>query len=187
MIALKREARTPHFVPNYISRSLTDVDFSLLKRRGIKYIAFDADSTLVIFRGTTMVSASHRFLQAKRHLFKDWCIASNRITNDLQPLADSIEAKVVRATLFTRKPSRRFFDRVYKKLNSKPTETAMIGDKLIADMWGAKRAGMTTVWVEHLGNDNPLDSMFRTRQVERKLMKAYLPVRNNKDVINNDR
>jgi HAD superfamily phosphatase (TIGR01668 family) len=182
MIALKREARTPRFVPDYIAKSLTDIDFNLLKRHGIKYIAFDADSTLVVFRGKTMLTASRKFLRGKRRLFRDWCIASNRITNDLQPLADSIEAKVVRATLFTRKPSKRFFDRVYKELNSKPTETAMIGDKLIADMWGAKRAGMTTIWVERLGNDNPLDRLFRTRQVERKLMRAYQPVENIKNI-----
>ncbi len=178
MIALKRGARTPRFVPDYMASSLDDIDFALLKKHGIHYVAFDADSTLVNFRGKTMMRVTKQFLRSKRHLFKKWCIASNRITNDLQPLANSIEAKVVRATLFTRKPSKRFFERVYKELNSKPAETAMIGDKLIADMWGAKRAGMTTIWVGGLGNDNPLDRIFRTRQVERKLMSAYRPVEN---------
>lgn len=182
MIALKRESRTPDFVPDYIATSLNDVDFALLKRRGIRYIAFDADSTLVVFRGTSMVGTTRKFLLAKKRMFKDWCIASNRVVNDLQPLADSIGAKVVRATLFTRKPSRRFFARVFRALKSKPYETAMIGDKLVADMWGAKRAGMITIWVEHLGNDNPLDRIFHTRQVERKLMKAYQPVENIKNI-----
>lgn len=182
MIALKRGARTPRFVPDYIAKSLADIDFVLLKKRGIKFIAFDADSTLVPFRGKTMLGATRRLLHTKRKLFKDWCIASNRVTNDLQPLADSINAKVVRATLFTRKPSRRFFARVLDKLQARPQDTAMIGDKLIADMWGAKRAGITTVWVEHLGNDNPLDRIFRTRHLEKQLMKAYQPVDNIKKI-----
>lgn len=175
MIALKRTSKTPRFVPDYIANSLADVDFVRLKKQGIRYIAFDADSTLVTFRGTTMMTATRKFLMSKRRLFKNWCIASNRITNDLQPLADSIGAEVVRASWLTRKPSRRFFRWVFHKLNAEPSETAMIGDKLIADMWGAKRAGMTTIWVERLGNDNPLDRVFRTRQVEKQLMKAYQP------------
>lgn len=182
MIALKREASTPRFVPDYVAKSLADIDFELLKKRGIRYVAFDADSTLVAFRGTTIVTETRRFLRRKRRLFKDWCIASNRVIDDLQPLADSIDAKVVRATLFTRKPSRRFFARVFKKLGSKPQDTVMIGDKLIADIWGAKRAGMTTVWVERLGNDNPLDRIFRTRQLEKRLMKAYQPVETLKNI-----
>jgi uncharacterized protein len=175
MNALKRDARTPRFVPDYMAASLADVDFALLKKRGIRYIAFDADSTLVTFRGRTLLTATRQLLLKKRRIFIDWCIASNRVTNDLQPLADSINAGVVRATIFTRKPSKRFFRRVFRKLDSKPEETAMIGDKLIADMWGAKRSGMVTVWVEKIGMDNPIDRVLHVRKIEKWLMKAYEP------------
>lgn len=176
MIALKRSGDTPDFVPDYTAKSLADIDFELLKRRGIRYIAFDADSTLVSFRGRTMERATRLLLSSKRPMFKAWCIASNRITNDMQGLAQSIDASVVHATLFTRKPSQRFFNRVFQELGAKPEEVAMIGDKLIADMWGGRRAGMTTVWVERIGNDNPFDRLFRVRRKEKKLMKAYTPL-----------
>lgn len=175
MQRLKRELRTPYFVPDYVAKSIEDVDFRLLSRKGVKFVAFDADSTLVHFRGTELAPGAKLFLQKQRRLFESWCIASNRITNDLLPLADSMDAQVVRATILTRKPSRRFFDRVLTLFGGKPYRVAMIGDKLIADIWGAKRAGMITVWVEKIGPDNPLDTLFRVRQLEKKLMSAYKP------------
>jgi uncharacterized protein len=175
MIALKREATTPRFVPDYIASSLMDVDFKLLQKKGIKYIAFDADSTLVHFRGKELSPETKNFLQKQRKLFESWCIASNRITNDLLPLAESMDAQVVRATIFIRKPQRRFFDQVIKQFGGKPHEIAMIGDKLIADMYGGKKSGLTTVWVERIGPDSLWDRhLFHTRRWEKQLMRRYM-------------
>lgn len=175
MMKLKKEQRTPHFVADYLAKSIEDIDFKQLAQQGIHYIAFDADSTLVNFRGRELPVSTKLFLQKQRSLFTSWCIASNRITNDLLPLAKSMDAQVIRATLLTRKPSRRFFDRVILLCGGKPSQIAMIGDKLIADIWGAKRAGMITIWVEKIGRDNPIDWAFRVRQIEKWLMKAYRP------------
>lgn len=175
MRELDKKAKTPRFVPDFTAKSLLDVDFKELKRRGIKYVAFDADSTLVPSRGKLLDNKTEAFLKENRPLFKDWCIASNRITNDLLPLAKSMDAHVIQATVTIRKPQRRFFRWVIEFFKpGAPAEIAMIGDKLIADMFGAKRAGMTTVWVEKIGRDNPWDILIQVRRWEKQLMKAYL-------------
>lgn len=175
MRAINRHGKTlPNFVPDYLASSLHDVDFELLEKRGIKYIAFDADSTLVPFRGRILDKPIEQLLSNKRRSFDGWCIASNRITNDLFPLGESMNAQVIRATLFTRKPSKRFFYRVIKHFGANPKEIAMIGDKLIADMYGANRMGLTTVWVETIGRDNPIDRLLRVRYWEKRLMRKYL-------------
>lgn len=175
MRALVKKDTTPRFVPDYMATSLMHVDFALLKKRGVKYVAFDADSTLVPTRGRLLDAKTENFLKKQRPLFKEWCIASNRITNDLLPLAKSMDAHVIQATLVTRKPQRRFFDWVLNNFGTtKPSEVAMIGDKLIADMYGAKRAGMVTVWVEKIGRDNPWDILLQVRRWEKQLMKAHI-------------
>ncbi|HUP14282.1 MAG TPA: HAD-IA family hydrolase [Niastella sp.] len=175
MEKLQREATTPRFVPDYMAKSLRDVDFKLLKQQGVRYIAFDADSTLVPFREKALSAETKEFLQKQRKLFDRWCIASNRITNDLLPLAESMDAQVIRATLLVRKPQRRFFERVLQHFGGKPHEIAMIGDKLIADMYGGKKAGLTTVWVERIGRDSWWDRhIFHTRRWERRLMRRYI-------------
>ncbi|MDB5186424.1 MAG: putative hydrolase of the superfamily [Candidatus Saccharibacteria bacterium] len=175
MKSFARNSHMPLFVPDYMASSLTSIDFELLKASGVRFIAFDADSTLVPFRGKILTEEVKQFLSEKRGLFKGWCIASNRLTNDLLPLAESMDAQVIRATLTNRKPQRRFFEQVIRHFGCEPHEIAMIGDKLIADMWGAKRAGLTTVWVEKIGTDSPWDRLFHLRRTEKKLIKKYLP------------
>jgi uncharacterized protein len=174
MRKLNREAMTPRFVPDFIATSLLDVDFAALKKMGVQYIAFDADSTLVSYRGKALSPEVKKFLRQNRKLFKKWCIASNRITNDLLPLAENMDAQVIQATLFTRKPSRRFFDRVIRHFGGKPQKIAMVGDKLIADMYGGKRAGLMTVWVERIGKDSRHDQLLGVRKFEKRLMRRYL-------------
>lgn len=175
MTRLRKGKDTPNFVPDYVARSLYDVDFEELKRRGVRYIAFDADSTLVHFRGTELSPKARNFLKNHRSSFKSWCIASNRPTNDLQDLGKSLDAVVIRAGLFTRKPWRRYFNKVLDHFESKPQDIAMIGDKLIADMWGAKRMGLQTVWVEKIGPDSPWDSLLQVRRWERWLIGKHIP------------
>ena len=173
MRALERQVNTSSFVPDFMARSVLDIDFEKLKKRGVKFIAFDADSTLVPFRAKHLSDEAKQFLARKRPLFKDWCIASNRLTNDLLPLGESIDAAVIRAGLVVRKPQRRFFQQIIRHFGAQPAEIAMIGDKLLADIWGAKRAGFVTVWVEKLGNDSPWDRLLQTRRLEKWMLKRY--------------
>jgi hypothetical protein len=174
MNEINRDSTTPKYVPDYLAKSLLDVDFELLRKRGVKFIAFDADATLVHYRGKALSPATKKYLRQNRKIFKNWCIASNRITNDLLPLAENIDAHVIQATLFTRKPSRRFFNQVVAHFGGKPSQIAMIGDKLIADMYGGKRVGMITVWVEKLGRDSGHDRLLKVREFEKRLMRRYL-------------
>ncbi len=173
MKRITREVHTPRIVPDYMASSITDIDFKQLAKDGVKYIAFDADSTLVHYRGKTLSRKNRMYLLEQKQYFKKWCIASNRLTNDLWPLAESIGAELVQSTLTNRKPKRRYFDRVLRHLGAKPSQTAMIGDKMIADIWGAKRAGFITVWVEHLGRDSLPDRLVRLRRFEKRMLNKY--------------
>ncbi|CAN5630216.1 hypothetical protein BH23PAT1_BH23PAT1_0690 [soil metagenome] len=174
MRLIKRTSATPNFVPDYMAKSVQDVDFKKLRKTGVKFIAFDADSTLVNFRGKALSDDTKLFLQKQRKLFEGWCIASNRLTNDLLPIAQSMDAQVVRATILNRKPQQHFFRQVIKHFGGKPHEVAMVGDKLIADMYGAKKAGMVTVWVERIGKDNIWDRLIRLRDFEKWLIRRTI-------------
>ncbi len=174
MREIKRHPTTPQFVPDYMARSIADIDFEALAAAGVRYVAFDADSTLVPSRGVSLSPQTKKLLVSKKKLFKKWCIASNRITHDLYDLGKAIDAGVVQAGLRGRKPKRKFFARVLDHLNAQPDEVVMIGDKLLADIWGANRAGFMTVWVEHLGRDIIWDRAIGLRSIERRLLKKYL-------------
>jgi uncharacterized protein len=175
MQMLRREKTTPDYVPDYIAKSIRDIDFDELARKGVRYVAFDADSTLVPYRGVKLAPQTLEFLRRKLKLFDDWCIASNRITHDLDGLALSLKSGMVQAGWMVRKPRKEFYRRVLQHFdNPKPSEVVMIGDKIRADIWGGKRAGLKTVWVEHLGPDNLADRLLGIRRIERKLLSRYL-------------
>lgn len=175
MIALKRDSKTPYYVPDYLATAITDIDFKRLSREGIKYVAFDADSTLVNYRGAVVAPAVRKYLSENRRVFNKWCIASNRITNDLAPIAKVIDADLIQANILIRKPDIHFFHKVLQHFGAKPGEVVMIGDKLIADIYGAKRAGFKTVWVEHIGRDSFLDRFLHVRRLEKWLLKKFKP------------
>lgn len=174
MRKLEKDTHAPRFVPNYMATSLHEVDFDELKKQGIKYIAFDADATLVSYRAKTLSPETKLLLQQNRNKFKKWVIASNRIGNGLIYLAESMDAQVIQASLTGRKPSKRFFNRVVSYFGGHPEQIAMIGDKLVADIYGGNRAGLTTVWVEKLGKDSKHDRLFMVRRLEKWLMRHYL-------------
>lgn len=173
MIAIEKDSTSPTFVPDYLATSIEDIDFVLLARQGIKYVAFDADSTLVPYRGIELTPQTAKFLKKQKKLFSSWCIASNRVTNDLHGIAETLEAGVVRATLTTRKPKRKFFKRVLQHFDAPAHEIVMVGDKLFADVWGANRVGMKTVWVEHLGKDSLFDRITHLRRFQKRFLKHY--------------
>lgn len=174
MKKVAREAQQSHFVPNYMATSLRDVDFSVLRKAGVKYIALDADSTLVIYRGIKVDTKTRQHLVQQQQFMDGWCIASNRITNDLDDISASIEAPIVPTSLLVRKPQKRYFKRILSYFDAEPHEIAMLGDKLVADVWGANRAGLVTVWVERLGKDGLHDRALRVRTWEQMWIKRYI-------------
>lgn len=179
MKRVRKTTTDPLYVPDYFANGVFDIDFAKLKKDGIKVIAFDADNTLISF-SLSPFHSKHidknilKKMQTNRKLFDKWIIASNRPTNDLQELAASVQAQVVRAGVLLRKPRKAYFKQVIIRANVAPEHIAMVGDKLIADILGANRAGMKTVLVQPVGADNPIDRVVQTRRIERWLLRKFI-------------
>jgi putative hydrolase of the HAD superfamily len=60
-------------------------------------------------------------------------------------LIDAIDAVVSSHTTGWQKPHRAIFERALQLAGTTARETAMVGDRLLADIWGAKRLGMRAV------------------------------------------
>ncbi len=54
------------------------------------------------------------------------------------------------------KPDRRFFLRLARRLDLRPERCLMVGDDFVADIAGAKAAGMKTVWYRPAGVPRPI-------------------------------
>jgi putative hydrolase of the HAD superfamily len=67
----------------------------------------------------------------------------------LYDLTRYFETIVLSSQAGVKKPSTRIFTRALSNLNVKPSEAVMVGNDLNADMMGASRLGMKTIFVSH--------------------------------------
>lgn len=159
--------------PDYFADSVCDINFKLLRERGVKYVVLDVDHTLVLYRAMEIDAPTAQFLHEQREAgyIEGIYIASNS-RRDLSRIADALDATIVRPSRFKRrKPRQRFYRAILDTIGCKPAEAVMIGDKLIMDMWGGNRAGMYTVLVSPLGKDMLLDRIIRRRFWNKQYLK----------------
>lgn len=163
-------------VPNYIAPGILEINYDHLFASGIKHLVFDVDNTLVSFGEPALDPAIQKFLIELKARPEVCCVhlASNSI-RDLSRIRESLGVTSVQPRLVSFKPLPGFYRRVLSQIHDEPRAVAMIGDKLIQDIWGGNFVGMTTVLVRPLGRDNLLDRLLLTRWHERRLLRKYLP------------
>jgi len=64
---------------------------------------------------------------------------------------------IISADLGLRKPTLTLFKEILGILSVKPNEVIFVGDDLVADINGAKSAGMYTVYIDRMKKDNPIN------------------------------
>ena len=168
MIQVSRNQKAASaFAPMFQAASIHAVDFKQLQQLGVRYVALDADSTMVAYRGKKLDPEVLKHLKQQQKYIDGWCIASNRLIKTLNGMSAELQAPIVPTSIWVRKPQRRYFRRLVKHFRAeRPSQVAMIGDKLFSDVWGANRAGLVSVWVGRIGNDGLHDRILGVRQRE---------------------
>ncbi|HSX02177.1 MAG TPA: HAD hydrolase-like protein [Candidatus Saccharimonadia bacterium] len=169
-----------HFskAPNYVAASVMAIDYDRLFAAGIRHLVFDVDNTLVSYGEPVLQGPMLEFLKQLKarpevHTLR---LASNS-RRDLSTFGIGLGIDVIKPWRLSFKPLPSFYRRILANIgpNIDPKTVAMVGDKLIQDVWGANYAGMTTVLVQPLGRDFWLDRLLGSRRRERRLLRKYLP------------
>lgn len=174
------KAKRSLYVPDFTADSVLDIDFTALKKLGIKHLLIDLDLTLRKKMTRKLEPATIKFLAGimKRHGFKSLNIASNNML-DLSGYGNSINAKVFqpfwKGAWIVRKPNKLFYARILETLKANHEECVMIGDKLHGDVYGGNVSGLTTVLVKPKGGDYWYDRILFTRLRERRTLGRYIP------------
>lgn len=163
-------------VPNYIAADITQIDYDKLVSEGVQHLVFDVDNTLVSFGEPTLSAARQIFLL---HLMARPGIRSVRLASNsprnLDHFREALGVPVLQPRWWSFKPMPSFYRRILRQVKAPAQSVAMIGDKLIQDVWGGNAVGMVTVLVRPLGRDNMIDVIIRTRPREKRLLRRYLP------------
>ncbi len=154
--------------PDLVVRSIHDVDYEALRRRGIRALIYDLEGTLCPWRDWELDERTHALLQDLRDrgmqvaiLTNAWVPPGHRLVRELGELG-------IPMVVSARKPLRSGFRRVLARLGADPGPAAMIGDQILTDVLGGKRSGLYTTLVDPLG---PKESRLTkvSRWVERRL------------------
>jgi HAD superfamily phosphatase (TIGR01668 family) len=164
-------------LPNFLAKDFRRVDYDLLVEMGVRHLVFDVDNTLVTFGEDNIREADREFLVGLiNHPKIDSVSLATNSPFGHRHIAAELGVKVTAARPTSFKPLPRFYRKVVGSINGgpQPHEVAMIGDKLVQDVWGANHVGITTVLVEPLGRDNIVDRLLMIRRHEKRILRKYL-------------
>ncbi len=151
------------FRPDMYYKSIYDINYMKLKKDGIKCLLFDLDNTIVPPHESKPNRKIHDlFDNLKEQDFKV-IIMSNSPKKRLSPFKDEL---IIDCSAISMKPLKKKFNKILKQYKFDLSQTAIIGDQLITDVFGGNRIGITTILV------NPISKKdFKITSINRKLEK----------------
>ncbi|MBE3579610.1 MAG: YqeG family HAD IIIA-type phosphatase [Caldanaerobacter subterraneus] len=137
-------------IPDMIVGSVHKIDLNLLKKKGITSLVLDIDNTLLPKKAKFLDKDTVEWLErAKNEGFKI-CLVSNNTKKRVNELK---EKTGIPGIAWAIKPRKGAFKKALKLLGAKPHETALIGDQIFTDILGGKRAGLYTILVKPLSDE----------------------------------
>lgn len=171
-----RKKPNSKFKPDFIAKSVQDIDFELLRKYGIKSCLIDLDDT-VVERANYNVDPS--IVNALKQSGLDIYIATNRPkSRDLKELKKDLGATgVIHPHGLMGKPTKRYFLNGMRDKSLDIASTVMVGDRIIQDIFGANRAGIYSLLVYKLGKPaGKIDSLISSleRRWTTHIAKQYI-------------
>ncbi len=136
------------FIPDMYQKSIYDIDYNKLKKKGIKCLLFDLDNTLVpVNVAVPTKKVKELFVMLERD-FKI-IILSNSGKKRLTPFKEGLNVDV---SASSRKPFKKKYLKIISLYQLKVHEMVAIGDQLLTDIYGANRVGITSILVHPIGD-----------------------------------
>lgn len=132
------------FYPASRKESTYEIPFEELYRQGIRGVIFDVDNTLVPHDAPADTRAKELFKRL-REIGLESCLASNNKEPRVKKFAQAVGTKYIYKA---GKPRRRGYKEAMKQMGTRAENTVFVGDQIFTDIWGANRAGITSILVK---------------------------------------
>lgn len=158
------------FLPDYFLKDVHCVDLDFLKSKNIKAVIFDIDNTLVGFTVAKPTPEIKEYIKTLTDNDIGVAIASN---NNKERVSLFCEELNIPYSYRSCKPCGIVLKKLCKKMGVSPKYTALVGDQIYTDVWGANMCGMTSVLVDII--DTKENLTFRVkRALERPIVRAKI-------------
>lgn len=157
------------YVPDIYAQNIYEIKYDTLKSRGIKYLIFDLDNTLVsIKEKLPKEETKELFKKLKKMGFKLF-IASNSFNKRVKPFHDELNVNYIYSA---NKPHINKINELIISNKMGLDEVAMIGDSMIDDIVCGNTIGITTVLVDQINKlEYPFARLKRIKEhrIQKKL------------------
>ena len=157
--------------PDLFVKSIFTLDINWLKDRDIKGVLLDIDNTLITHKQKI---PDEKVIELIKY-FQDNGIQAAIVSNAAKRRVDVFNEKLgLYARYRAFKPSKKGFLKAMSELKIEPSETAVIGDQIFTDIRGGNRLGLTTILVEPLDENEPVN--VRIKRILEKIVVRNKPV-----------
>ena len=137
-------------IPDMIVENIYQIDLDFLKEKGITSLVLDIDNTLVPQKSKFPDKQTIEWLEKMKEEGFKICLISNNTKRRVNEFKEKVGVPGIAWAI---KPRKGAFKKALKILNAKPNETALIGDQIFTDIFGGKRAGLYTILVKPLSEE----------------------------------
>lgn len=155
--------------PRVQADSVLNLDLDELKQMGIRGIIFDLDNTLVEWKQDTLTPEVIEMVARFKQFGFKLCILSNALEHRVEAIAGVLDVPYVSRAV---KPRKSPFRKALEILDTKPEETAVVGDQLFTDILGGNRMQLYTIWTPPLSSTEFLSTR-AVRKLERMVVKRF--------------
>lgn len=153
------------FEPDEYVKSVFEIDFEALYNRGFCGVVFDIDNTLV-YQDEDSNEKVGRLFEKLRSLGFKTVILSNNSEERVSRFSKSISSPYLSRA---RKPFKSGYIRALRLIGVEKRQAVFVGDRLLTDILGAKRAGIRCILVEYIKKDSEKPNVIR--KLEARLYK----------------
>ena len=131
--------------PDRCFSSVASIPIEEFKKNNIKGIAIDVDNTLIDYQ-RHMSDSSKKWVEEVKQAGYQICILSN--SNKVDKIEKVAETLKIEYIMSARKPLKRGFKQVARRMQLPYENIAVIGDQVFTDVLGANRMNMFSIYVE---------------------------------------
>ena len=156
--------------PMHAYETFEQIDFSSLRRAGVKLLLIDLDNTLADYETFKPSEKQVRLLNNIVNQGFSIVIISNNVENRVSAYCEHLRQPYIAGA---KKPFLSGFRRAQQLYGTtlKPDEVCVIGDQLLTDVLGASRMGFKSVLVEPLKRKTERWYTRINRKIERHILK----------------
>ncbi len=133
--------------PDFNLKNIYEIDLSKLKEMGIKAMFFDLDSTIMVSKSGEYLEKTDQWLKKVDEDFFIAVISNNKKCDYIEKVQSISNFQIIGNA---NKPSTKSMKKLLKKINMKPSEVVIVGDRPLTDILAGKRLGAKTILVDSI-------------------------------------